>query len=251
MKAPSVVLAWIALAALIAGIAASGCTDLASSCEFQITCTPVAPPPMCSGIFDPLGTCATCAETSCCQEAADCKSNGSCFNYCIGSYWPANHVCATDAVKLVTDTLNTCLKTSCSPGCDAIDTCDPVLGTGCSQNGSCEPFVPGVFGCLVPLGTVVAKVCETCDLFVDPICGAGMHCYPGSSGTSRCARYCCDDADCGTGKCVVDQTVAFGGPLLHKTMVGLCLTVDGASPACDAPAISPSNGSCSKPAPVP
>lgn len=75
-----------------------------------------------------------------------------------------------------------------------------------------------------------------------------MHCF---GGTSQCARYCCDDADCGTGKCVVEQTEAFGAPLLNRTLVGICLTTDGASPACDAPEVSPSKGSCSAGGAVP
>lgn len=251
MRAPAIVLAWIALAALISGVAASSCTDLSSSCELQITCTPVAPPPVCTGIFDPAGTCDTCAQASCCQEASDCKANGTCYNVCLGGYWPLDKSCTTEAVKQVTDKLTTCLATSCSPGCDPIDNCDPILATGCGPSTSCELFVPGVFGCLAPLGPGLAKVCETCNLFLDPICGPGMHCFPVAPGTSQCARYCCDDADCGTGKCVVDQTVAFGAPLLHKTKVGICLTADGASPACDAPAISPSKGSCSAATPTP
>ena len=248
MRAPAIVLAWVALAALIGSVAALGCNDLSSNCELQVNCTPVAPPPVCTGIFDPSGSCASCAEAACCQEAADCKSNGSCLNYCVGGYWPPVEVCATAAVKQLSDSLAACLKTHCSPACDAVDTCEPVVGTGCGSTASCEPFVPGVFGCLFPLGTLIAKVCETCDLFVDPICGAGMHCF---AGTSQCARYCCDDADCGTGKCVLDQTAAFGAPLLNNTHVGICLTQDGASPACDAPEIAPSNGSCSASIPTP
>jgi hypothetical protein len=244
------VLAGMALAALFGVVAASGCTDLSSSCELQITCTPVAPPPMCTGIFDPSTTCASCAEAACCQEASDCQSNGSCLNYCVSGYWPPAEVCATEAVKQLSDKLAACLKTSCSPQCDAHDTCNPVLGTGCGTAASCEPFVPGIFGCLTPLGTVIAKICETCDLFVDPICGAGMHCFKGTS-TSQCARYCCNDADCGTGKCVLDQAIAFGAPLLDDTKLGICLTMDGASPACDAPAVSPSNGSCITASPAP
>ncbi|MEP7126648.1 MAG: hypothetical protein ABJE95_37295 [Byssovorax sp.] len=251
MRAPAVVLAWIALAALAAGVAASGCNDLSSSCELQITCTPVTPPPVCTGIFDPQGTCDACVQTSCCQEAADCKSNGTCLNFCLGGYWPPAKGCADETVKAVTDALTTCLSTTCSPGCDALDSCDPVLATGCGPNASCETFVPGVFGCLFPLSPTLAKVCEACDLINDPICAPGMHCFPVGPGMSQCARYCCADTDCGTGKCVVDQTMAFGAPLLNQTHVGICLTQDGASPACDAPAVSPSKGSCTAAMPTP
>jgi hypothetical protein len=249
MRAPTLVLAWIALAALAAGVAALGCNDLSGSCELTVSCTPVAPPPDCTSIFDPSGTCSACAVAACCQEASDCKSNDSCLDVCVSGYWPPPEVCATPVVKQLSDGLAACLKTNCSPMCDVTDRCDPVLGTGCGLSASCEPFLPGVFDCLPPLpGDTVVGLCQMCDLFDDPVCGPGMHCF---AGTSTCARYCCDDADCGTGKCVVDQTVAFGAPLLHQTKVGICLTTDGASPACDAPAVSPSNGSCSASTAVP
>lgn len=52
----------------------------------------------------------------------------------------------------------------------------------------------------------------------------------------KCARYCCADTDCGTGKCVVGDFVDF--PTL-----GLCLDSMQAA-ACDAPAMSMSMGAC-------
>ena len=241
MRAPAIVLAWIALFALSGTVAALGCNDLSSNCELQVSCTPVTPPPDCKNIFDPSKSCASCAETACCQEASDCQDNGSCLNYCVSGFWPPAEVCATAAVKQLTDKLTACLATNCSPACDIQEGCDPILGTGCGPTSGCEPFEPGVFQCLYPFGATVAKLCEACDLMVDPVCGQGLHCF---AGTSQCARYCCADADCGTGKCVLDQTAAFGAPLLTRTQVGICLTKDGASPACDAPAISPSKGSC-------
>jgi hypothetical protein len=241
MRAPALVLAWLALAALIGSVAALGCDDLSSNCELQVSCTPVTPPPDCKNIFDPAATCASCAEAACCQEASDCKDNGSCLNVCVSGAWPPAEICATAAVKQVTDRLVACLTANCSPACDVVEGCDPILGTGCGPTASCEPFQPGVLECLYPFSNSVAKLCEPCDLQVDPICGPGMHCFAGSS---QCARYCCDDADCGTGKCALDQTMVFGAPLLKQTKLGICLTMDGAAPACDAPAISPSKGSC-------
>jgi hypothetical protein len=77
-----------------------------------------------------------------------------------------------------------------------------------------------------------------------PVCDAGLHCDPASQ---TCARYRCTDADCGTGtnKCVLDQTVVFGGPLPYsKAIVGICLKADMTGQACDAPATVASMGSC-------
>ena len=54
----------------------------------------------------------------------------------------------------------------------------------------------------------------------------------------KCARYCCNDGDCGGGKCDM-STVSQG--------VGLCVTTApdaGVNPACNAPAMAPSMGSC-------
>lgn len=51
----------------------------------------------------------------------------------------------------------------------------------------------------------------------------------------RCARFCCNDADCGSGKC--NKTIN-GEP-----KVGVCVDATNLA-ACDAPATSPSGGSC-------
>jgi len=55
----------------------------------------------------------------------------------------------------------------------------------------------------------------------------------------KCARYCCDDGDCGSGG-VCDTS-------LLVEHVGICVTMidaAGEAQACSAPMTAPSNGSC-------
>ena len=70
-----------------------------------------------------------------------------------------------------------------------------------------------------------------------PNCVAGNTCID----SGMCARYCCADSDCGTGG-VCDKTD-------YGPEAGVCVTAivtDGGteSPACSAPATSPSTGTC-------
>jgi hypothetical protein len=61
-------------------------------------------------------------------------------------------------------------------------------------------------------GTDFVGLCEACanDTGTGPYCGPTMGCLT----TGLCARYCCDDGDCGSGRC--DKDGVPGG-------VGVCL----------------------------
>jgi hypothetical protein len=79
-----------------------------------------------------------------------------------------------------------------------------------------------------------AMQCDACDNMAGPFCAGGHGCYPE---TQKCAKYCCDDADCGSGVC--DKEVLGGAE------IGFCVMMAGSTePVCDAPAVSPSMGSC-------
>jgi hypothetical protein len=60
-------------------------------------------------------------------------------------------------------------------------------------------------------------LCEECDQ--DASCNGGLACpaEEGWPGGNHCARYCCSDADCGSGQCIKEGIKASGGAL------GLCL----------------------------
>ena len=57
-------------------------------------------------------------------------------------------------------------------------------------------------------GPANAVTCATCD-YATPAttCHGGMTCYTyGGNGDTACAKYCCTDADCGTGKCTTKDS---------------------------------------------
>jgi hypothetical protein len=76
-----------------------------------------------------------------------------------------------------------------------------------------------------------------------PFCAPTLHCLDDASGSNPlCARFCCDDGDCGGGLC--DRSVLPLG-------VGVCVNAleGGVDPTCagDAggpPPSAPSNGAC-------
>lgn len=109
--------------------------------------------------------------------------------------------------------------------------CNPVTNDGCDSAAgeACDATADG-FVCF-PAPNDVA-LCGECSNSAGPFCEAGSTCV-GAEGT-QCVKYCCDDGDCGSGVCDT------GGGL-----VGVCVVAAGGTePACDAPAVAPSNGSC-------
>jgi hypothetical protein len=139
--------------------------------------------------------------------------------------------------------LTTCLQTNCSTQCGAKSYCHPVTHTMCATDGTqCELVYPGIFACVPPIpGGTPAQVCQPCSFDFGPYCGSGLRCDVTSL---QCARYCCSDLDCGTGRCELNQNAVFGYTTLNPAdMVGLCMAIDPATgPACDAPALPPPSG---------
>ena len=82
-------------------------------------------------------------------------------------------------------------------GGGALLQCNPVTNEGCMAGAEeCDLATGGVFQCFAS-DPSDAPICQMCDEAAGPFCGAGMTCL----GDGSCARYCCDDADCGSGKC--------------------------------------------------
>jgi len=246
MRPHAAAMALVTLAALACGVWASGCNGLTSDCELDLTCptatTTTTAAPQCHGFLSP-GDCASCVEAQCCQEMQDCALDSTCINDCLFNVWPPADVCNAGDTKKRLDTITTCFKGKCSSACRSLDECNPVTNDGCdtASGEACDAVYPGQFACLPSFGTL-AGICQPCDNFYSPYCSPGLRCH---AATHECARYCCTDADCGSGKCVIDPAVVFGLPLsVSGDNVGLCLDSAGTTPACDAPATSSSLGIC-------
>lgn len=180
----------------------------------------------CKGIAPqgPAGACPTCSEGSCCAELAACNAVGGCVD-CVYNGVGCDALATTDEA----DALYACLDTSCATDCQPPSNCNPVTNEGCNAAAgeACDFAQWGSFACYpAPNDNAICTACGSADGY----CQGGMTC----AGT--CAKFCCDDGDCGTGKCDSTNT---GG------VVGICVDMaDATKPACDPPAMSPSMGAC-------
>ncbi len=225
---------------------ASGCSNLSDDCELNLNCPAVfIDKPNCSQPVFP-GNCDACLQTFCCKEMSDCIINSSCLNYCVASILPSPAECtmAPGQRKETFDAVTTCMKSKCADKCPPDDGCNPVTHNGCANDGSsCDLAYPGFFGCYKPVD-MPAEICKSCNFNATPYCGSGLRCHPV---TNTCARYCCNDSDCGTGRCELDPMLAFGAEIARAdNKVGLCVNKAPMpeGPACDAPATSMSLGTC-------
>ncbi len=91
--------------------------------------------------------------------------------------------------------------------------CNPVTAFGCQQGLGCVLGDDDAYHCFASSVTCAISPsvvwCDDATNFVD-LCGAcpngsgnGPYCAPTMAclTTGRCARYCCDDDDCGGGSC--------------------------------------------------
>ncbi|UQA56827.1 hypothetical protein [Polyangium aurulentum] len=240
MRAPARIMALVTLAGLVLGAWATGCTDLSSDCELNLNCPPTVAPTSCQGLFFSPG-CDSCLQGTCCGALGACNASNACMNGCVFGESPSPPACSMGETKELLDALGTCMTGACKAEC-LFDRCNPITSNGCPMaEAACDLVYPGMFVCL-GFGASPAPLCGPCDNLEGPYCGPGLRCHH-KSGT--CARYCCSDADCGTGRCELDPMLAFGSPILVAgDNVGVCVTMDGTGPACDAPAVSPSGGTC-------
>jgi hypothetical protein len=243
----------------------AGCSDLSNDCALNLTCVESAAASggsgqgggaadagsghdagdasaACHGLFSP-GACTTCLEGSCCAEIAACTADDKCFACYTGQVDTSQ--CHAPATESALQGIVGCQAAKCTEACAPSDSCNPVTNAGCTAAGSaCDIGASGGFECFPPPNAT--PLCAACDPPNGKFCAGGMMCL---FGAAKCFKYCCDDADCGTGTCWKNQTVIFGAPLaLASDTPGICVTSvpDGgpAEPACDAPPTSPSAGSC-------
>jgi hypothetical protein len=177
----------------------------------------------------PSDPCNDCLMTKCCTKLAACAQDQSCWS-CITE---------TDSGML------SCAVSACAVACaPSPPSCNPVTNAGCAAGAACDYADDAnkkvTFGCFAPPPQNTAAICAACD-DQTTACAGGSTCLVAQGATTgACAKFCCDDGDCGSGVCQQGATL-FG--------VGVCVTAASAdagkpAPACDAPVVSPSMGSC-------
>ena len=112
------------------------------------------------------------------------------------------------------------LTSECNPVTN--EPCDTAAGEACDGLQVEEGVF--VFICYPPPND--GLLCDECDYSGGSFCAGTTTCAAAGvpTGTAgQCTRYCCSDADCGTGTCVteVDGVSVFGE---HVPDLGLCLT---------------------------
>ncbi len=116
----------------ILAVQSCGCTDAcADACASDANCKDI---PQC-GFALPDGSCATCGESSCCQEMSDCLADGTCF-HCLQTS-DADASCASNEAR---KKIASCFKSHCSTECSdtGIDTGAPDPGTD-GSDGTTDP----------------------------------------------------------------------------------------------------------------
>jgi hypothetical protein len=176
--------------------------------------------------FWQAGACGTCMESKCCAETAACKVDSACVA-CL-----QNQSCDPSTVPTA-NALAVCYQGSCGtecgggggsidPACDApavapsngsciaATPCNPVTNAGCdTAAGEACDFGEGTNGFQCYPAPNDGALCGACNAQAGQYCQGTMVC-----GGTKCARFCCNDGDCGTGKC--DKTVT-------EAEVGLCV----------------------------
>lgn len=103
--------------------------------------------------------------------------------------------------------------------------CNPITNEGCNANEACDISGMTGFACYADNS---ASLCEACDqqAMNGPFCTEGTTCFSpngpdGFGSLATCARYCCDDGDCGGGTCV--KTSSGAAWFIQAPDVGVCL----------------------------
>jgi hypothetical protein len=176
-------------------------------------------------------SCATCIEGSCCGQLQACLADQAC-KACFLDLKKNPDQCAedNDNFSQIYACLNNACDSACTPiACDAPAQapsngscvtlggqlqCNPVTNQGCdASSGEACDFDGQKFICFPPPND--QPLCAACGQS-DGWCAPGMTCVE-----ATCARYCCDDGDCGLGVCVKGQV----GP-----GVGYCASLPPAIP---------------------
>ncbi|MBK8256255.1 MAG: hypothetical protein IPK82_26760 [Polyangiaceae bacterium] len=211
------------------GGSGGGTTSSTTSSTTTTTSTGTGTTQNCDGLLPDPNDCGLCVQDQCCAELVACTDDAEC-NDCLTNPDADPNVCAANSHLTA---INDCAAALCSDVC----------GGGGGAEPACDaPATPPSMGACVTIGTPAGNECnpitnEGCDGAAGAACDAsqdGFTCYPdgntqdlcmecGVSGSDyckggmtcvgKCARYCCDDADCGTGTCTkggfADPNVGF------------------------------------------
>lgn len=194
--------------------------------------------------------CDTCLLAQCCAEITACEADGTCggclsgtgacdsstdpllaaLDMCAASKSAANATCAKSCGAVSAE----CKNIPAAPptkGMCATDkmmfACNPVSNEGCNTAAgeACDVSMNG-FHCYTKAeGPNDKLLCEACDNNTT-FCAGGLRCVNTgdiANPAQECAKYCCDDTDCGGGKC--DHTY-LGFPTGFDA-VGVCVFVVG------------------------
>jgi hypothetical protein len=154
----------------------------------------------CGSILD-TDDCFDCVEQKCCAQLDACSKNKDCIDcFKSGDLNPTK--CQASGVKKLIDDLELCLECSCAKVCDRVQ-CNPVTNEPCGAGEGCDygPWQGFVCWSEAALGAKLdAKICEKCGYTEQPFCAPGLTCLEDDN---FCARFCCDDKDCGKGYCEI------------------------------------------------
>lgn len=168
----------------------------------------------CGSAIPMANACGMCVESSCCAQITACNAIPNCIACAFDSSTdPAK--CMDAALTAAIDAINTCEGTCCQDICSP--PCNPVDNAGCSAANmeACDVDLGTGMGYTCFKTTMGAALCQMCDEMNGPFCGPGMTCLSDGS----CAAFCCDDKDCGTGKCdktMLPNNEATLGVCVHK-----------------------------------
>jgi hypothetical protein len=121
--------------------------------------------------------------------------------------------------------------TETSPDASVPVTCNPVTNEPCAAGEACDVSVnetgSGLVGftCYPPPPPNTVALCGACD-DQSVACVGGSTCWAVNNGapTGSCAKYCCTDADCGSGTC----TSVLEGAAVFPAVPGLGLCTEAA-----------------------
>ena len=175
---------------------------------------------MCDG--SPFGDpCGPCLEGACCQELIDDGGSGmsqelfDCANAnCSAECFPPQEPpfpleCMPPATA---PSMGACVMI------DANNVCNPVTNEGCNTAAgeACDGGMNG-FQCY-PDGNT-QDLCQECGVTGSDYCKAGSTCL------NQCAKYCCDDSDCGAGTCT--KTLMGSALFMNAPNLGVCAQAGG------------------------
>jgi hypothetical protein len=141
---------------------------------------------------------------------------------------------------------------NCNTQCTPVSSCNPVTNAGCdtAAGEACDLDTGNIYNCFPAPNT--GTLCTTCSYNSGPFCEGTTHCIDtNSSGDNgQCARFCCNDGDCGGGTCDMTTLPGGAGVCVLKLDAGVDAGDAGSPPSCDVdggsgpPAVAPSMGSC-------